>query len=169
MKPRPQKPANINDHLKANLWATASTVPMMTCRKHQLPSHNAWNAWCTSHCCLLLEATALAHLKHGWLDWPAHLMRLEQFPFDLRLPLLCQFTPFLRFHPWPPAATFTSPHILHFHHSHNSSKIKSESEAECWKRSYYTSEPWITVNVSLQLYTAHTASLPLSHASNIQT
>ncbi len=68
--------------------------------------------------------------KHGWLGRPARLMRLEQFPFDLRLPLSCQFTPFLRFYPRPPAATFTSPHILHCHHSHNSSKIKSQRQAK---------------------------------------
>lgn len=29
--------------------------------------------------------------EHGWLGWLACLMRLEQFPFDLWLPLSCQF------------------------------------------------------------------------------
>lgn len=59
--------------------------------------------------------------KHGWLGRPAYLMGLEQFPFDVRLPLSCQFTlgarlpPILPRTPWFLHLTFLWNHILCSH------------------------------------------------------
>lgn len=44
--------------------------------------------------------------EHGWPGWPVHSMGLEQFPFDLQLPLSCRFT----LGAWhPPTLPTTSP------------------------------------------------------------
>lgn len=112
---------------------------MTTNRIHLLPSHNAWFSfieWSFLPVVFDMEPSdCLAAPKHGWLGRPARLMRLEQFPFDLHLPLSCQFTLFLRFYPQPPAATFTSAHILHSHHWHNSSKLKKKKKKGARPRS----------------------------------
>lgn len=131
VKPRPQKKtANVNDHLETNF----STVLTLTHRKHLLPSPNAWfsfKKWLFPPVVLYIKPSGrFAAPKHGWLGQPARLMRLEWFPFDLRLPLSCQFTLLPLTLPMTPCCHlhFTSPflcnHILHSHHCHNSSKIK---------------------------------------------